>query len=282
MPSIEDAKGGIHYRSMRTGKAVIPNKLVDEMYAGKFLRAQWPGSPNPVCSAADGYSDPTGGTGDINIGHFAGLMPAPFAYRVNGAFTVVAPIYQAAGAGLLANIEDGTIGDGVEYVFGADHGAAPDANNPLGQTVGVDPATFIRLKAVIETVEGQDHLAVGFRKAEAYQADIEDYDAMAVLDVMSGDINVGLIETGEVTTFIDTGLDWADGEEHEFEVHVLGSIVKAFVDGAQVFNRQHFADAEEVVPMIYSFQGLATSSDVLWKELEVGQLWLKDGDPNYR
>jgi hypothetical protein len=267
---------------MGTGKAIIPNKFVDACYEGKYLRAQWPGAPAPPCNAGDGYSDPTGTTGDVNVGHFPGLFPVPFAYRVNGAFTAVAPIYQAAGAGLLGNIEDGTIGDGVEYVFGADHDGAPDANNPLGQTVGSDNGTFIRLKTVIETVDGQDHLAVGFRKAEAYQADIEDYDAMAVLDVMSGDINVGLIVSGEATDFIDTGLDWADGEEHEFEVHVLGNVVNAFVDGAQVFNRQHFLDAEELVPMIYSFQGLATSSDVLWKELEVGQLWLKGEDPNFR
>lgn len=277
-----ETKGGIHYRSMGTGKAIIPNKFVDALYEGKYFRGQWPGAPAPQCSDADGYSDPTGTGGDVNIGHFPGLFPTPFAYRLNGAHTVVAPFYQAAGAGILANLEDGTIGAGLEYVFGQHHDGAPDANNTFGQTVGTDPATFIRVKAVIETVNGQDHFAVGFRKAEAFQADIEDYDAMAVLDVMSGDINVGLIVSGEATNFIDTGLNWADGEEHEFEVHVLGSIVKAFVDGVQVFNRNHFLAAEEIVPFNYTFQGLATSSDVLWKEVEMGQLWLKEADPNFR
>ena len=49
------------------------------------------------------------------------------------------------------------------------------------------------MKFAIADVSDTDDCAFGFRKVEAYQANIDDYDEMAALNVISGDIKIETI-----------------------------------------------------------------------------------------
>ena len=76
----------------------------------------------------------------------------------------------------------------------------------------------------IADVSGADECAFGFRKVEAFQANIDDYDEMACLNAISGDIKSETILNNGTTTATDltapSSGDWADGAVHTVKVMV--------------------------------------------------------------
>ena len=109
----------------------------------------------------------TGTAGDENIMCIGDSM---FEYHILGTQTILGP--QLVAAGLDIGM-DQTANDGVEITQGI------LARQKHAFTVGTDGAFYLKVKFTIADVSGTDDCAVGFRKAEAYQANIDDYDEMA-------------------------------------------------------------------------------------------------------
>lgn len=215
---------------------------------------------NPVCAGIAGGAS-TGTAGDENV---MSLGRNIFEYHILGTQTITAPSLGSAGLDVSL---DQTNNDGVEISQGI------TARGRHAFVVGTDNAFFLRVKFKIADVSGTDDCAVGFRKAEAYQAAIDNYDEMAALNVISGDISIETILNGGATTTTDTTDDWADGETHELRVDVSAAGVVTYqIDGAAPTTTAAFTfdDAEVVVPFFYFLHASDVAGAVELIEWECG------------
>lgn len=204
---------------------------------------------------------PTGATGDENIMVFP---EGTLEWHVLGTQTILAPVLQATG--LQVN-QDATDDDGIEICGGI------LACNKLAFTVGTDPAFYAKMKFSIADVSGTDDCAFGFRKVEAYQANIDDYDEMAVLNVISGDIKIETILNDGTTTTTDTTNNWADAAEHELEVRVSAAGVVTYkIDNLTPATVAAFTfdDAEVVVPFFYMLNSSGLAGNIILTHFECG------------
>lgn len=219
----------------------------------------------PVCVAKDGAGAATGTTGDENVMMIGENM---FEYHILGAGqTIVSPVLVAAGLNIGM---DQTEDEGVEISQGI------LARQKHAYVVGTDEAFYLRVKFTIANVSGTDDCAVGFRKAEAYQANIDDYDEMACLNVISGNITIESILNGGGTDSTDTTDDWADTEQHTLEVRVNHQGAVTFlIDGAAPTTTASFSfdEDEVVVPFLYFLNAAApVAGAVTIQEWECGYL----------
>lgn len=277
---IEKPKGGLNWRSMADG-AVIGGKINEELYEGRYFLQKFPSIP-PLLTGVDGYSAPTGATGNSNFAHFRGVVPMTAAYHIKGAGqTILGPFEDTTEGHLDAGL-DQVAAEGVEYVFGG----KTTLDNPLSQVVGSTPGTFVRVVAEVETVANVAELALGFRLGEAFQANLDDYNDLICLnaqyDTTACFIRVESILGGAVTVTAETGLEWADGESHEFMAWQLGRESRLFVDGVQVYrNLTQFPATTVLVPLLFWLQ-VTGGSYLGITELEMGRLWLVQADPSRR
>ena len=184
-----------------------------------------------------------GATGDEN---YLSYGPNVFLYHMMGTQTIIIPYVTADGLNISL---DQTENDGAEFTNGIALAAAKRVI-----TVGTDPAVFFRVKFSIANVSGTDDCAVGWRKSEAFQANIDDYGDMAALNVISGNITMETIAGGAGTTSTDTTDDWDDGETHTLEVRVTqAGVVTYLIDGASptVAAAFSFTAADVIVPFFY-------------------------------
>jgi len=118
-----------------------------------------------------------------------------------------------------------------------------------------------------------DDCAFGFRKAMAYGAAIDDYDDMAVLNVISGAITIETIVGDAATVPTDTTDVWEDLEEHTLGVYVdIDGVVTYTIDGIAptVVAAYTFTDALVVVPFFYFLHTGDFGEATYLRELEVG------------
>ncbi len=239
-------------------------KLTDELKQGKYAWQRM--DHQPSCSAPNGYGDPTGTTGDLNRALFRYGLAAQ--YHVKGTQTLLAPLLDNDKG--LDISQDQTDNDGVEYVFGG-----LGTNGPFTFTVGTDNC-FIRVKFRIADVSGTDDCAVGFRKNEAMQANIDDYDEAAFLNVILGVVKAETIlnNAATTTTTPSSTSAWADDATHELMVKVIGRSVSFFYDGSPCTGLPAFSfdSGEVIVPFFFFLQATTTPGKVWWKEVEVGLL----------
>ena len=177
-------------------------------------------------------------------------------YDPLGTQTILAPVVVSVSEGVSAlNINmDQTEDDGIELCAGIIN------SNKMAFKIGDVAAFFFRVRFSIADVSGTDDCAVGFRKVEAYQANIDDYADMAVLNVISGNITIETIVGGNATVVTDTTDNWADGETHQLEVFVSNSGVVTYnIDNAAptVTAAYTFTDALYVVPFMYFLNAAA-------------------------
>lgn len=241
-------------------------KLTQDLREGRY--AFYRGDVQPSLSAPNGYGDPTGTAGDINRAFFPGAFPLSAQYIVKATQTLLGPLLDTSGAGLDVS-QDQTDNDGIEYVFGANN-----SRGPFVTVIGTDPDPFIRIKFKIADVSGTDDCFVGFRKVEAAQANLDDYDEMAGVNVILGDVKVETILNAGTTTTTDSGENWADAGTHTIEVQLRGRRAVYLYDdapfsGIPEFN---FDDAEVVVPFFFFLQATTTPGKVHFLEVEVGRL----------
>jgi len=188
-------------------------------------------------------------------------------YHILGAGqTIVAPTLGTNGLDISL---DGADNEGVEMCLGI------NARNRGVFVVGTSPAFFARMRFVIGDVSDTDDCLFGFRKVEAYQAAVDDYDEMAAFNVISGDIYTHTILNGGGTTGTDTTNNWADAAEHELEVRVSATGVVSYkIDGvsplAVAATAFTFDDAEVVVPFFHFLHCAASSAGIELIEFECG------------
>ena len=245
--------------SYRQDRALNPYNVARVMDSSRMFDSF---NVQPV-SAAIGGGAATGSAGDENV-LIEGLNS--YTYHILGTQTILAP--QLGAAGLDINM-DQTANDGVEIVPGTITSLSRYAS-----TVGTDATFEFRVKFSIADVSGTDDCAVGFRKAEAFQAGIDDYDEMACLNVISGDINIQTILNNAATVTTDTTDNWADLATHELKIRVNKSgSVQYFIDGVLPTVNANFSfDAGEVViPFIYFLNDADVAGAVQLQELEVGR-----------
>jgi hypothetical protein len=215
---------------------------------------------NPVTSKRGGGAA-TGTAGDTNVMHFP---ETGFEYHIKGTQTILAPVLTADGLDVGM---DQTDNDGVEVSQGI------TARSPACFVVGTDGAFMLKVKLKIADVSGTDDCFVGFRKAEAYQANLDDYDEMAGLNIISGDIKIETILNNGATTTTDTTDNWADAEAKTLEVYVSAAGVVTYkVDGAAPTTVAAFTfdNAEVLVPCLFFLHAADVAGTVEVQSWECG------------
>lgn len=215
---------------------------------------------NPVTAKIAGGAA-TGSAGDENV---MILPDGAFEYHILGTQTILAPALTATGLDVSM---DQTDNDGVEI----GHGIL--SRNPFAFTVGTDGAFQFSVKLKIADVSGTDDCAVGFRKAEAYQANIDDYDEMACLNVISGDIKIETILNAAATVTTDTTDNWADAATKKLTVKVSAAGVVTYqIDDAAptVVAAYTFDNGEVVMPFFYFLHASDVAGAVELIEWECG------------
>lgn len=203
----------------------------------------------------------TGTAGDENVMIFP---DSGFEYHILGTQTITAPSVVATGLDIGM---DQTDNDGVEVTQGI------LSNSKHAYTVGTSGDFYLRVKFSIADVSGTDDCAVGFRKAEAYQAAIDNYDESAVLNVISGNITIETILNNGTTSATDTTDNWADGETHTLEVKVKNSgAVYYEIDGVAPTTTAAFTfdSGEVLVPYFYFLHASDVAGAVVIQEWECG------------
>lgn len=206
-------------------------------------------SHTPAATENDG-TVASGATGAVNVMTLDGVG---FEYHIKGAGqTLLIPTIAAGG--LLASL-DLTNDEGVEYTHGI------TARSKAAFVVGTDAPFFFKVKFTLADVSGTDDCAIGFRTAEAYQANLDDYNNLAALNVIAGDIFIETIDDNAATTSTDTTNNWADGETHELGVYVSAAGVVTYkIDGAApLVVAAHTIDNGDVVVPSFFFLHAATT-----------------------
>jgi len=199
---------------------------------------------NPVTAKIAGGAA-TGTAGDENVMAFEDNI---FEYHILGTQTILAPSLAAGGLNIAMDVANAD--DGVEISQGI------TARARSAFVIGTD-AFYFKATFYLTDVTGTDDCAVGFRTAEAYQAAIDDYNNMAALNVISGNITIETIDDNAGTTTTDTTDDWADLASHTLEVYVnVDGIVTYQIDGAAPTVTAAFTwdDGDTVVPFFYFIQ----------------------------
>lgn len=203
----------------------------------------------PICAKADGAGAATGTTGDVNLLMVDGGRILE--YHIKGTQTLVAPVIGSNGLNVSLDLTDN---DGIELTPGI------TALSPFAYVVGTDLAFFTSLRFRLTDVSGTDQCMVGFRKAEAYRADWNDYDELFAVNIVSGDIKTSKILNNAATSTTDTTDDWADATQKEVSIYVsAGGVCTVKVNTgtgptgqAPTVELAHTFDAGEVVvPFFY-------------------------------
>lgn len=219
----------------------------------------------PKYSKTDGYSDPTGTTGDTN------LMNTPqgaYEYHIKGTQTILSPAWTSGGLDIGM---DQTDNDGVEITNGI------TARCAQAFVVGTDEPFFCEATITIADVSGTDDCAFGFRKAEAYQAAIDNYNDMAALNVILGAVkaetilaNAATVTSGTLTSVVDTGTATL-----RIECNKAGQC-KFFVNGTEYTGSVTpfaFTAGAVVVPFLYFLQATTSPTACTLTSWKVGRLY---------
>ncbi len=247
---------------------VNPGKINQYQYAQSINRRIWDNkyifenfTSNGAVSKVGGGA--SGGTaGNVN----ALVLPTTsFEYAILGTQTITAPVISVNGLDM--GSMDQTANDGLELNHGVLTTQIP------AFIIGTDAAFFLRARFSIADVSGTDDCAVGFRKCEANQANIDDYADMAVLNVISGDIKIETIVGGAATTTTDTTDNWADTATHELVIKVdADGVVTYTIDGVAptVTAAFTFTDGLTVMPFFYFLQDTDIAGAVPLMQWECG------------
>jgi len=216
----------------------------------------------PICQVNNATTAvPSGTANTANTAMFG--SGNTFEYVAKGTQTIIGMgVLSSTGCNIAG---DATGNDGREIAFGG----GINSFSPRSYVVGT--AFWARLKFYIDDVSGTDDCAFGFRKAEAYQANIDDYDEMAVLNMISGNITIETILNAGSTTTTDTTDDWADLATHEFKVMVAADgAVTYTIDGAAptVTAAFSFDAGENVIPFLFFLQDTDIVSTLTLVEFE--------------
>lgn len=144
--------------------------------------------------------------------------------------------------------------------------------------IGDDPAFYFKLIMEIALADGTDECHVGFRRAEAPNATIDNYLDMAALCIEAATspalLHIETILNGGGTTTTDTTDTLADATEVEFTILVSAAgVVTYLIDGAAPSATAAFTfdDGDPVIPFLDYLQANAAQTGAfVIKHWEVG------------
>jgi len=167
---------------------------------------------------------------------------------------------------------DQTDTDGVQWVTSMEtHKGYPGVDRFV---VGTSGAFFCEMTFTITDVSGTDDCAFGFRKVEAMQALVDNYDEMAAFNCISGDIKTETIINNATTVTTDTTANWADGESHTLRVDVSSTgVVTYTLDGGTAITTvaYTFDDGEVVTPFWYFIHDANLSETLILESFSCGK-----------
>jgi hypothetical protein len=277
-PTGPRTESGISSNSIRR-EAILARHIQADLYAARYFKGVWP-SHQPLLHAGDGYTVPTGTDTQTAVAVFPGPFPLSALYYFNGTQTIKGPVHDPANGWLEIGL-DSALGEGVEYVFGG----SLDANNPLANVVGSEPGMILKATLQPQTVANIAEMALGFRKAAAFAAAIDNYTDMAVLNVQydttAAFVRIETILNNATTVTVETGLELADATDIVLEVWLMGRKVRLFVNGVEFKSTFQFDLGDSVIPFLHWLQ-VTGGSELRMKALEVGPLWHLKKDINRR
>jgi len=242
--------------------AISPAKVLAGLKDGSWLHQAWP-SENPLVTDVGGNAPATGATGDFNFIHFGGgLVGNQASYHIKGAGQTILNPTVVAATGLLSAGLDVVAAEGVEYIFG---GLQTDVNPLGGSPLGTRGNHFIRHKFQLGDASEAAECAIGFRGAEAAEANLDDYTDLACLNIQAGVVNVETIVGGAatVTTPIPGISAVADDDVLTCEVQTKGAHpIFIFTNHTQNESAQFEVPvaedlANDYVPFAFFLQGAA-------------------------
>lgn len=187
----------------------------------------------------------------------------PFEMSCIGAKTALYPLWSTSGIDLGL---DQTNNEGCELTNGI--GSASKSAWVVGQHDIMAQATIS-----IADVSGTDDCAFGWRKAEAYQAAIDNYDEMACLNIISGSIKAETILNNAATSTSGTLASLADAGSVTLKVVVKkNGKCEFFIDGTQQNVNFSFDVGEVVVPFFYMLHDTDLAGAVNISSWKVGKL----------
>lgn len=127
----------------------------------------------------------------------------------------------------------------------------------------------------VDDISDVTDLLVGFRKAEAYRIDYNDYDEAAAFHIdTDGDINIIRILNNAATATGDTTANWADGNSKTFKITVdYRGRCRFFVDGTEYpGTRPHTFDSGEVIIPFFHVLGEVGDAGVSISNVKIGYL----------
>lgn len=192
------------------------------------------------------------------------------AIETGGTAVAKVPVVTAAGLNLPmdANQTDGPTA--VEMTMGT------TARSAGKFTVGTDADFFVEATIAIADISDVTELIFGFRKAEAYRADPDDYDEAAAFNVgagADGRINTWTILNNAATTTTDTGATaWADAGTKTLRVEVRRDRkITFYVDGTAYSSSFQLDSGEVVVPFLH-LDGETGDAEVYLSSWKCGRL----------
>jgi len=192
--------------------------------------------------------------------------------------TAAGPVATSAG---MNYSYDGADNEGIQWCL-ADPNAKGYWKGPQIQKyrVGSD-AFYAKLAFSVADVSDTDDCLFGFRKVEAFQAGVDDYDEMAAFNIISGDIKTETILNGGTTTTTDltsgggdASGNWADAGVHTLRVSVSqAGAVTYKIDGVEPSSVASFSfDGGEVVtPFFYLLHAASSTAGAVLQKLTVGR-----------
>ncbi len=216
---------------------------------------------NPVCTAITGAAGgaPGGATGDEAAMAIDGTN---FEYHVLGAGqTITTPVITANGLNVRL---DAITDEGMEL------GEGITARSKSAFTIGTD-AFYLKVTVYITDVNDFDIMAMGFRLAEAYNADLYTYNTYAGINVNNGTIN-GIDELNNSAAHeTDMAEVFTDATAHTLEVRISAAkAVTQYLDGSAVGTPLVFSwtDTDTVVPFFHILADATAAGEVaiqLWE-----------------
>lgn len=215
----------------------------------------------PLCVDEDGDGAPTGTTWDENLIY---TRTGFYRYHMLGTQTLVKPTWDANGLDIGL---DQTDNDWVELTNGI------TSRSPTYFDVDDDNCYF-KVTFTAEDVSWFDNLVVGFRKAEAYQADWNDYADLAAFYWDGTDLKTSSITASAATDSVDSTLALADATEVTLEVRVISNTVTFLKDDTllSTYVSKSFNADDRIIPFFYLLHGTDVGGYCRLARRECGKL----------
>lgn len=124
-------------------------------------------------------------------------------------------------------------------------------------------------------VTGTDDLCIGFRKAEAYQAAVDNYDEAAYFQINGTTVNIETILNNGATSTTATGAAAADAVAITLRLEVVDRVVTFKVNGSVPGTTVEFTfDAnEKIIPFVYFLHHTDLMDTLYLQKWECGRLY---------